>query len=76
MGFCDSLFGRRRPSSPEDVRQALFDAAAQGYGALLAELAAEHEAPCAASGVEGTSAATTSAALLAQRATATMVPAR
>jgi tetratricopeptide (TPR) repeat protein len=44
MGFLGSLFGRRRPSSPEGVREALFEAVARGDDTLLAELAAEHEA--------------------------------
>lgn len=44
MGFWSSLFGRRRASSPEDVRRELFEAAARGDDTLLAELAAEHEA--------------------------------
>jgi tetratricopeptide (TPR) repeat protein len=44
MGFWDSLFGRRRPSSPEEVREALFDAARRGDAAALAKLAEEHEA--------------------------------
>ena len=44
MGFWGSLFGRRQPSSPEEVRQGLFEAAARGDDTRLAQLAAEHEA--------------------------------
>jgi tetratricopeptide (TPR) repeat protein len=44
MGWFDSLFGRKeKPSSPEEVRRLLFDAAARGDDAALAKLAETHE---------------------------------
>ncbi|WP_224245101.1 tetratricopeptide repeat protein [Hyalangium gracile] len=47
MGFFDRLFGRAAPpapSSPDALRERLFDAVQSGDGAALARLCTEHEA--------------------------------
>ncbi|MEO5729185.1 MAG: tetratricopeptide repeat protein [Byssovorax sp.] len=44
MGFFDSLFGSKKPLSPEQLRELLFDAVAAGDATSLAKECAAHEA--------------------------------
>jgi hypothetical protein len=37
MGFFDSFFGSKKPPSPEEIRELLFDAVAAGDARALAK---------------------------------------